>query len=157
MGFWKLIWVFPLVLALHNAEEAFWLPTWSQRFSRLRFSIEPRRFRVALVLITLLAVLLCWMSLRDGPHSFWVYLLVGASFVTWANVFVPHLAVTLVTRRLMPGTLTGVVLVLPSLTYLLVAAFRDRVVAPLPSLVTAGGLGIVLLCLLRSLLLVPRR
>ena len=34
MSFQSLLWFFPIVVTLHNAEEAIWFPEWTQRTRR---------------------------------------------------------------------------------------------------------------------------
>jgi len=46
-----------------------------------------------------------------------------------ANVLIPHVAVSVVTRRYMPGVATGVALNLPTLSLLVVLALREGYVS----------------------------
>lgn len=48
------------------------------------------------------------------------------------NVFVPHLALSLVQRRLMPGTVTAVLVILPVTLTSLVSGLRSGWLEPLP-------------------------
>ena len=52
-------------------------------------------------------------GLARGPHSLPAYLLFGYAFAMSVNALIPHLIASVVMRRYMPGTATGVLLVLP--------------------------------------------
>lgn len=157
MNFWRLIWLFPVAIALHNAEEAIWLPAWSQTCDRWPIPWAPGIFRFGAALLTFLAAFLTWMSARSGGQSMWTYLLVGYAAAALANVFVPHLWMTVVTRRLMPGTLTGVAFVTPSLTLLLVLAVRDHAVSIGPTAEYALAVAALLLASIRLLFWAGKR
>ncbi len=107
-----LAWLFPLAITLHNLEEGVWLPSWSRRTPMWR-PVDAGEFRFALVVLTLLAYLTAFWSTSQGARSVGAYIHAGYMLAMLLNVFVPHLAVTLVTRRLMPGVVTGVLFVAP--------------------------------------------
>lgn len=149
MSFWKLVWLFPLVIALHNAEEAIWLPAWSRSCDRWRFPWNPKPFRILAAVLTVLAGFLTWMSVRSGNQSVWTYLLVGYAAAAVANAFIPHLWLSLANRRIMPGTWTGIALIAPSLTVLLVLAVRDCVVSVSRAALYFVAVSVVLMGLLQ--------
>ena len=110
------VWVFPVALALHNLEEALWLPGWrAAGGSRLwRRPVSAGEFRFAVAVLTTLALLLAGLTQAAGPASLWHYLLVAYAFAQSLNVLVPHLLLSLATRTYMPGLLTGVSFVWPA-------------------------------------------
>jgi hypothetical protein len=79
-------------------------------------------------------------------------MLTGAALVALVNVFVPHILLSLLTRRWMPGTVTGVAICLPALSILLVSAWSKHAVARFPSLACAAGLAVTLFPALGRLL-----
>lgn len=97
-----LMWLFPLAVTLHNLEECLWLPDWS-RHTPWWPQVDAAEFRFALVVLTLLAYLTAFWGLSRGPGSVGAYLHAGYMLAMLLNAFVPHLVVTLVTRRPMPG------------------------------------------------------
>lgn len=147
----RLIWMFSTAIVLHNAEEAIWLPAWMQR-NVPRLAVDSRRFRQATTALSLLACGLSWMAWKSGPRSFWTEMLTGAALVALVNIFVPHILLSLLTRRWMPGTVTGVVICLPALSILLVSAWSKHAVALFPSLACAAGLAVTLFPALGRLL-----
>jgi hypothetical protein len=129
MVFRNIEWLFPIVVTLHNAEEAIWLPGWSKRVGFWRTPVSPGVFRFAVAVLTVLAFALTWLSVESGKQSAWTYLAYGTMVVTLANVLIPHVAASAMRRSYMPGLATGVALNLPVLTLLIVMALREGYVS----------------------------
>lgn len=108
-----LTWLFPVVVSLHNLEEGLFFTRYAHRFRPWR-TVGVKAFRFALVVLTGLAYLTASLNHMGGPRSPGAYLHAGYMLAMLLNVFVPHLGVSLAQRRLMPGTATGVLLVLPT-------------------------------------------
>jgi hypothetical protein len=129
MSFDHLQWLFPVVTALHNAEEAIWFPDWSKRAGRWHAPVTPGAFRFGAAVLTILAFVVAGLSARPGKQSVWTYLAFGYMAAMLANVLVPHIALTIAMRRYMPGVVTGVFLNLPALSLLVVLALREGYVS----------------------------
>jgi hypothetical protein len=129
MNFQHLLWLFPIVVTLHNAEEAIWLPGWSKRAVLWHSPVTPGSFRFAVAVLTLLAFAVAWLSAESGKQSVWTYLTFGCMVVTLANVLIPHLALTVSLRSYMPGVATAMALNLPVLSLLVVLAIREEYVS----------------------------
>jgi hypothetical protein len=144
MSFQSLLWFFPIVVTLHNAEEAIWFPEWTQHVRRWPVPVKPGVFRFAVAVLTILVFAVTWLSARSGKQTVWTYLVFGSMVATLVNALIPHIALTLVVRRYMPGVATAVVLNLPVLTLLIVLAIREGYVsgskAVIYSMVVAGVL-----------------
>jgi hypothetical protein len=119
-----LIWSVPLVIALHNLEEALWLPAWSQkRIARWQRPVDAGPFRFAVSALTLVAFLLAgWTELR-GPGSWGHYLLAAYALGQGLNVLFPHAIATVLSRTYAPGLLSGLFFVLPATATFLVRSF----------------------------------
>lgn len=140
-------WLFPVAVSLHNLEEGLSFPRYAHLFAPWR-RVHVSAFRFALVLLTLLAYLSALWSTLGGARSVGAYLHAGYMLTMLLNVLIPHLAVSVAQGRLMPGTATGVLLVLPTtLTGLYLGLSRSGL-EPFP-LVRYGGA--VTLALLASL------
>ncbi|MBD3374072.1 HXXEE domain-containing protein [candidate division KSB1 bacterium] len=110
-----LIWGVPVVILVHNIEEAIWLPRWANQYAgRWHKPVGAAEFRFAVVVLSLLAFVLAGLTHISGFGSIWHYLLAAYALGQAINIFVPHLVVTLVTRHYAPGLITGLVLVLPA-------------------------------------------
>ena len=129
MSFGNLQWLFPIVVTLHNAEEAIWLPSWSKRAVLWHSPVSPGSFRFSVAVLTVLAFVITWLSAELGKQTVWAYLVFGCMVVTLANVLIPHVALTVALRSYMPGVATGVVLNLPVLSLLVVMALKEGYVS----------------------------
>jgi hypothetical protein len=129
MSFGNLQWLFPIVVTLHNAEEAIWLPGWSKRAVLWHSPVSPGSFRFSVAVLTVLAFVITWLSAELGKQTVWTYLAFGCMVVTLANVLIPHVALTVALRSYMPGVATGVVLNLPVLSLLVVMALKEGYVS----------------------------
>jgi hypothetical protein len=146
MSFGNLQWLFPIVVTLHNAEEAIWLPGWSKRAVLWHSPVSPGSFRFVVTVLTVLAFAFTWLSAESGKQTVWTYLAFGCMVVTLANVLIPHVALTVALRSYMPGVATGVVLNLPVLSLLVVMALKEGYVSGWKAAeYSAGVAGLLLL------------
>lgn len=129
MSFQHLQWLFPIVVTLHNAEEAIWLPGWSRRAVLWRRPVSPGSFRFAVLVLTIVVFAITWLSAISGKQTVWTYLAFGCMAVTLANVLIPHVALTVALRSYMPGVATAVALILPVLSLLVMLAIREGYVS----------------------------
>ena len=129
MSYRNLLWLFPIVMTLHNAEEAIWLPAWARRTGFWHTPVSPGVFRFAAAVLTVLAFAVTALSAESGKQSIWTYLAFGSMVVTLANVLIPHLAASVAQRSYMPGLATAVALNLPVLSLLVVMALREGYVS----------------------------
>lgn len=127
MSFRKMQWLFPLVVALHEGEEAVFMPKWvSAHGSRLPLHPTAGVIFGGLLLLTLAACAITILSARSGEQSVWAYLLFGYAAAMLINVFVPHVPATLVFRAYTPGVVTAVLINLPFMSVLLFKAVHDH-------------------------------
>jgi hypothetical protein len=129
MTFGNLQWLFPIVVTLHNAEEAIWFPAWTKQAGRWHSPVAPGVFRFAAAVLTVLAFGITWLSALSGKQTVWTYLTFGYMVAMLVNVLVPHVAVSVAMRRYMPGLATGVTLNLPALSLLVVLALTQGYVS----------------------------
>lgn len=126
ISFLQLQWLFPVVVTLHNFEEAIWLPKWSKKAGKWHPQVGKREFRFAAVVIAILAYGLTYLSWSTGSQSIWTYLNCGFMLAMLINVFLPHLLGTMVLRQYVPGVVTGVLFNLPVSSLLLYLAFQEK-------------------------------
>jgi hypothetical protein len=131
MQFKNVQWLFPVAVLFHNGEEAIWMPKWvAEHASRLPVRVPGAgQIRIALLGLTLAALVATYLSSRKGPESFWAYLTFGYIVAMLANVFLPHVPATLIFHSYTPGVVTAVLVNLPLMSYLVFRALRDRWVA----------------------------
>jgi hypothetical protein len=126
MSFLTAIWLLPIVLALHEAEE--WnILGWQQRnFVNLPAKTNAS-IRTTLVLITLLGFL--WTALAALSHNptntaFMLLPFAGIGFLNSLQ----HLFYTVYFRQYAPGVITSLVLLLPITCYLTFKAIQENLV-----------------------------
>ena len=151
MSFTTLRWLFPLVILLHNLEEAIWLPEWAKRTGFWRIPVSPGAFRFAAAVLTALAVTVTSLSANPAGQTVWTYLTFGYMVAMLANVFFPHVFLSISTRSYMPGTVTAVALTLPVLSFLVASALAERQVSGWSAIAYGVGVPVLLLLSLPAL------
>ena len=151
LSFRNLLWLFPIVVTLHNAEEAIWLPGWSKRTVLWHSPVTPGSFRFAVLVLTVLAFAITWLSGGSGKQTVWTYLAFGCMAATMANVLIPHIALTVALRSYMPGVATAMALNLPVLSLLMVFAIREGYVSGWKAAAYSVGVAGVLLASIQIL------
>ena len=128
MDFRKLQWLFPIAVMLHNAEEAIWMPGWDASHLAQLPVRQPgaTEIRAALVVLTVAAFAVTYLSARRGPETIWAYLTFGYIIAMLANVFVPHVPAAIVFRGYVPGVVTAVLINLPVMSILAIRMVRER-------------------------------
>jgi hypothetical protein len=147
MSFANLQWVFPVVIILHNMEEAIWLPGWSKQTGFWRTPVSPGAFRFAAAVLTALPLAVTWLSAKSGGQTLWTYLMFGYMVAVLANA-VSHVAISIATRSYMPGVGTAVVVNLPVLSFLVASALAERQISGWKAVAYGAGVpGLLLLSL----------
>lgn len=131
-------WLLPVAVTLHMVEEVIWLPAWSQTAGGWHVPVGWGQFAVASAVLVALAFAGTVASARSGRESAAVYLTMGLALVMLINVFYPHVGATIDLGRYAPGVVTGVLINLPLMPYLLRRAFRDGYVSRKRFLLAAG-------------------
>lgn len=130
----RVLWLVPLLLALHNAEEALFFP----RYLPFVLGRMPAAWRavagpvtsgqvwLALAIVTLVALALAaWAELRpDSRIAVWLLLLLQATVLL--NVAWHTAAAVVLFRGYAPGLVTALLVNLPFSIYLLRRASRQR-------------------------------
>jgi hypothetical protein len=137
MSFETLAWIFVSAVAVHNLEEAIWLPAWSKSAGRWHAAVGSGEFRFAVAVLTAFAVAAAWLAVHQGKASMGAYLLCGYALAMVLNVLFPHVLASLVMRRYMPGTATALALNLPAGAFLIAAALNQDYIA-IPSFLLSG-------------------
>ena len=150
---YRLFWLVPALLAVHNAEEAVTFPDYLPRvperlpeiWRSVGGAITPGQVWAALAVVTLIPfALAAWASLRpDQAAPVWLLLLVQATVLL--NVVWHVSAAIVVFAGYAPGLVTAVCLNLPFSIYLFRRAAKEDWVSPrarwalLPSAVAMHG------------------
>lgn len=105
--------VFLLAVGVHNLEEALWLPAWTQNSGRFRKPVGNLSFLFAVGAISLIFAVCGLLAIFSSPGSVAWVIFAAIALAMAANAILPHLAVSVITHSYMPGTATGLLLVLP--------------------------------------------
>jgi len=151
----KLLWLFPIALTLHNLEEAVWLPDWSKHAGLWELPVGPTEFRVAAVLLAILAYAVTYWSIRRGKEAVGTYVMAGFVFTMLLNV-IYHAAAALGLREYAPGVVTAVLINTPVMGYLLWRVFQERWVTWPKALVAFIAVPLAILLLIPVLFWVGR-
>ena len=142
--FETLQWLFPIAATIHNLEEAFWLPGWSKHAGKFHRPVGAVEFRFAVAILTILAWIITYLSSTEGRESIGVYLLCAYCLAMLINVFIPHVAATIVLRRYAPGFITALVFNLPATALILLSAGKNGYITwgkfLLPAVIFIAGL-----------------
>ena len=126
----SLLWLVPVLLTIHNLEEAVAMPAFIEKRNAavpgsLREFIPPvtyKQFLISLIIITIIPYLLVLF----WPGRKWtIYLLVGLQVVMLINVFA-HVMMAIFVRGYAPGVATALIINLPFSLYLLRRAVSER-------------------------------
>jgi len=119
-----LTWSFPMAIALHNLEEAIWLPAWSRKYAgQWHRTVGDVEIRFAVTVLTGIIFAIASMTWLSGWGSIWHYLLAAAALGQSVNIIFPHLVGTIAVGKYSPGLLTGIIGVWPSSAFLLYKGF----------------------------------
>ena len=146
MNFRRLQWLFPVAVALHNGEEAIWMPGWDARHAA-ELPVHPPgafEFRVVLFVLTVATFVITSQSARHGPESTWAYLTFGSIVAMLVNVFVPHVPAAILFHGYAPGVVTAVSINLPLASWLALRAVRERWVGGWKAVAFGAGVPIVI-------------
>jgi len=142
MKFERAQWLFPIAAALHNGEEAITMPGWDARHAG-QLPVHPPsawELRIALLVLTVAAFAITFLSARKGPQSEWAYLQFGYIVAMLVNVFVPHVPAALWFRGYAPGVVTALAINLPLMSWMSWRAVREGWVAGAKAV--AYGIGV---------------
>lgn len=112
LTFEKLLWLVPVLFALHNLEETPGMARWSKRINA-RVQVTTPQFASAVMLLTLVVIGMTVLAAQPDAPLWTIHLLLLAQMVILVNVFVPHVALAVRFRSYNPGLVTAVLLNLP--------------------------------------------
>jgi hypothetical protein len=128
------VWAVPVLLALHNVEEALTFPRYLERvrghepwlMRELAGSVDNRALFGALLIVTVVPLLVSlWSWLRpESKAAFWCVMLIQAT--VFLNVFAHLASATAIFRGYGPGLLTALAINLPFSIYLFRRARREK-------------------------------
>ncbi len=132
--------VIPFAVLVHNGEEWVYMPAWMQRHAdRLPWVVTAKQIHFGLIVLTIAAFAVTWLSARRGKQSLWAYLFFGCIIAMLVNVFVPHVPASILFWGYTAGVIAAVLVNLPVMSGLAIAAARAGWVSGRAALVFAGA------------------
>lgn len=122
ISFRALLWFIPVVLAVHNCEEALTMPSWvPENLSSIRGMIpfhftvyfSSKQLLISLFLATVIPFLIVFFCADGEKGSAKLDLLFILQLIIFLNIFIPHIAVSVIVLRYNPGVITAIALNLP--------------------------------------------
>ncbi len=109
-------------ITLHNTEEALWLPQWSRLAGTFRKPVTRNEFIFAVIVITMLAYMAAGLFFLFPGIPVFKYAFLGFAGGMIVNVILVHLLSTVLIRKYSPGLVTGIFLLVPIDTLILINA-----------------------------------
>jgi hypothetical protein len=114
----QLSWLIPLFFALHNAEEAPRMATWSRAVDAPFLPrVSTLQFTVAVALLTLFVLLLTLIAVRMLPPGPGIALVVGMQAIIFVNALT-HIGTSIRYQQYSPGLVTAALINIPFSLYL---------------------------------------
>jgi hypothetical protein len=151
-------WVlFPLAITIHNLEEAFWLPKWTENNKLIRRPIGSREFLFAILFITIFAYLSTFFTIIFPSSCLWKHIFYGFLGAMILNIIFSHLLTSIILRKYSPGLFTGVLIVFPTNSSILYQSFTSRNLGWLEFILSSIVVSAVILFLLPLLFKIGRK
>ena len=125
----RLLWLVPIILTIHNLEEAPFMEGWSKRLPlKVHPTVTTRQFVIAVTFLTLAGFLVTYVGVEYLANQTGYLMVLGIQAILLFNTFVPHLATTIRFRMYSPGVITAILLTLPFSFYVFQRALRENII-----------------------------
>lgn len=126
----RLLWLVPIILTIHNIEEAPFMEGWSKRLPlKIHPTVSTRQFVLAVIFLTLAGFLVTYIGVEYLGNQTGYLLVLGIQTILLFNTFVPHIATTIRFRMYSPGVITAILLTLPFSFYLFQRALNENIIS----------------------------
>lgn len=134
----RLFWSIPIILSIHNLEEALTMTQWmSVHLSELRTTIpffehlqfSTTQLDVSLFLVTIIPFLVTFICLQGKRTTKKLSILLILQAIIFWNALMPHISGLFVLGMYNPGTITAVLLNIPFSVYLYKRVWQERIVS----------------------------
>jgi len=127
LTFSQLLWLIPVLFAIHNLEEAPGMEKWNKRIpSRYSQPVTTCQFSLAVTLLTLLVLVVTILAVNYPANRLFYLLIFEFQAIILLNVFVPHVLTTVRFKMYSPGLVSGIVLSLPFSIYFFHRALEGK-------------------------------
>ena len=128
--FSRLLWLVPIILTIHNIEEAPFMEGWSKRLPlKVHPTVTTRQFIIAVTFLTIVGFMLTYFGVEYLANQTGYLMVLGIQAILLFNTFIPHIATTLRFRMYSPGVITAILLTLPFSFYLFQRALNENIIS----------------------------
>jgi hypothetical protein len=125
----RLLWLVPIVLTIHNIEEAPFMESWSKRLPlKIHPTVTTRQFVIAVTFLTLAGFALTYLGVEYLANQTGYLIVLGIQAILLFNAFMPHIATTIRFRMYSPGVITALLINLPFSFYLFRRALNENII-----------------------------
>lgn len=100
-------------------EEMIWLPKWSQTAGSWHVPVRPGQFAFASIILIAVTVVLTMLAVGSEKGGVAVYLTMGLALTMLLNIYFPHVGSAISLKRYAPGIVTGLLINLPLMLFLI--------------------------------------
>ncbi len=143
--------LFLFSITLHNIEEALWIPRWSRYTEKFGKQVSGDEFHFAVLVITILAYLATGLFIFFPQNLILKYFFFGFMGAMIFNVIFPHLILTIILKKYSPGLITGVLLIMPFNSLIIVSSLNNSIINLNEVIISTIVVGILLLILIPTL------
>ena len=127
MTFTQLLWLVPILFAIHNLEEAPFMAAWTQKLPNSPIKpVTTPQFSIAVTILTILSFVITFWGIDGAPGSIELLLILAIQAIMLVNAIVPHIATTIKFKMYSPGVITAVFLNIPFSVYLFSRAINEN-------------------------------
>ena len=127
---YKILWLLPIIFAIHNLEELWLLEDWVKTFTNDRkFAFIKNFYRFdtlafAMILLTLAVAVIIFLAYRKQSNITF-HLMILCNSLLFINSLT-HLAQFFVFRKYVPGLFSAIILMMPFTFYILLFFLRNK-------------------------------
>ena len=125
ISFARLLWGIPILLAIHNFEEAPFMEKWSKELPLpIHLALSTRQFVWAVTLLTVAGFAITYFGINTTKQPIGVWAVLEIQMIMLVNAIAPHLVVSLRFQKYNPGVVTALFLNIPFSVYLFQRAMQ---------------------------------
>jgi hypothetical protein len=146
VAFTELLWLLPAAITIHMIEEMIWLPKWSQTAGSWHVPVRPGQFAFASIVLIVISFAATAVAVQSDRGGVAIYLSLGLALTMLLNIYFPHIGSAISLKRYAPGIVTGLLINLPLMSFLIWQAVSGGYVdgilfllAAVPMVIAAAG------------------
>ena len=133
----RILWYIPMLLLVHNLEEALTMPQWIFHHQEMLCTVVPffknftftaTQLYLSLIQLSVIPVIISAYCIRGELTKRSVMLLMILQSIIFINALVPHLIGTIILQMYNPGTVTAVIFNIPFTFYLFSRLVREGII-----------------------------